>query len=214
MEIDHFAIGVPDLDEAIEEYAPYFGNAIKRGGRHPDFGTHNALVGIGENIYLEFIAPDKDAPEPKQPRPVNLDNLVSPGLATWIVRSDNLDAAVRKAIDAGYDPGIIVPASRTTPDGETLTWRLTVGAPLRDGGPIPFLIDWQDTPHPSTTAPSESRLHSFKILSPRHESLNEVFAALGIDQRAEPHEIEQMQLTLQTPKGLLNFESAKMKATQ
>ena len=69
---------------------------------------------------------------------------MAPRLATWAVRTTDLNAAVTAARRCGYDPGAVVAMSRRTTAGDLLEWRLTLpDAPLYDGL-VPFLIDWGD----------------------------------------------------------------------
>ena len=70
--------------------------------------------------------------------------------------------------------------SRTTPDGQVLRWRLTRRHPSTVSV-IPLLIDWGDTPHPSTTAPAGTSLTAFDAAHPEPEEMGIVLAALGLE---------------------------------
>ena len=62
------------------------------GGRHARFGTHNRLLGLGPDLYLEVIAPDPDAAPFEGPRWFGLDTPPPvPRLANWIVAVADMD---------------------------------------------------------------------------------------------------------------------------
>ena len=52
------------------------------GGSHPGLGTHNALLSLGDESYLEIIAPDPTQPKPDHPRIFGLDEGWPDGLLT------------------------------------------------------------------------------------------------------------------------------------
>ncbi len=56
-QIDHLVIGVADLDAGIREFEELTGIRPVYGGEHPNLGTHNALISLGDRTYLEILAP-------------------------------------------------------------------------------------------------------------------------------------------------------------
>ena len=76
--------------------------ATVAGGRHALMGTHNRLMALGEETYLEIIAIDPEAPPPARPRWFALDAPAmrrawtrGPALVHWVARTDDIDAARR-----------------------------------------------------------------------------------------------------------------------
>ena len=57
LQIDHLVIGVADLDAGIREFEELTGIRPAYGGEHPNLGTHNALISLGNRTYLELLAP-------------------------------------------------------------------------------------------------------------------------------------------------------------
>jgi hypothetical protein len=55
--IDHLVYAAPNLDSAIDDLEERFGVRATLGGQHPAFGTKNALMSLGTDVYLEIIAP-------------------------------------------------------------------------------------------------------------------------------------------------------------
>jgi hypothetical protein len=133
-------------------------------------------LGLGGAAFLEVIGPDPGQPDPAGPRPFGIDELTEPGLVGWAVATDDLDGTIARARAAGHDPGAATEMSRRRPDGELLRWRLT---PPRTG-PLPFLIDWGDTPHPARGLPVV-RLLSFECVHPEPEAVREDLSALGVE---------------------------------
>lgn len=177
--LDHLVYATPTLDETVAELARR-GVATVPGGQHVGVGTRNHLADLGGGAYLEVIGPDPEQPAPGGPRPFGVDTLEGAALVAWAARpSRPLDAVVADLRAAGYDPGAVADMSRRRDDGSLLSWRLT----LRDEptGPFPFLIDWLDSPHPSSSLPSGVVLESFTIAPSDPDLLRRVLAAIDPD---------------------------------
>lgn len=59
--IDHLVYAAPDLEEGIARLERLLGVRASPGGQHLAWGTRNALIALGDEVYLEIIGPD---PEP------------------------------------------------------------------------------------------------------------------------------------------------------
>jgi Glyoxalase-like domain len=53
--IDHIVFGCSDLERGMDEIEQLLGIRPVPGGRHIQFGTHNALLSLGPATYLEVI---------------------------------------------------------------------------------------------------------------------------------------------------------------
>lgn len=182
--LDHLVLAVPELETAVAEIRREWGCAVHPGGRHPRWGSWNAVVPLEGGAYLEIIAPHPDPPEVGR-RVFGLDHVTEPVLATWAVRpvgagpGGEVEALAGALRDAGVDPGPLQSGSRRTPDGRLLTWRLTDPFAGRLDGTVPFLIDWGGTPHPSGVGEAEAALASLAVGHPEGPRLSGALAALG-----------------------------------
>lgn len=136
--IDHIVITAPNLAVGVEFVRRSLGVMPQVGGEHPKTGTHNYFLRLGEKVYLEIISVNPDAPRPDRPRWFQLDQMDSiqaPRLATWIVRTDDIHAAVAAS---PVSLGNVEPMSR----GQ-LNWLITIpkdgSLPLQ--GVAPTLIN-------------------------------------------------------------------------
>ncbi|ATQ77424.1 hypothetical protein CR152_25175 [Massilia violaceinigra] len=147
-QIDHITVTAPTLAEGAAWVREALGVSAAPGGKHPNMGTHNLLLRLGDALFLEIIAVDPDAPAPGRPRWFALDTLgagSAPALSAWIARTDNI-AAVASAADA------VAPLGPVTPMGRgARNWLITIpadgGMPMDGVGPA--LIEWDAGPHPA-----------------------------------------------------------------
>ena len=202
--VDHIVYAVPDLDIAVPDLEERLGVRPAYGGAHPGAGSHNALLGLGDEAYLEIIAPDPNQPDPPgRPRPFGLDDLTAPRLVGWAAKATDLAARVALARLGGFDPGPDRTMRRVRPDGVELVWTLTSAGPALDGL-VPFLIDWEETPHPAATAPGGCRLTALSGRHPRPAEVEAALAALGLTLPVEAGAAA-LVATLDTPNGVVQL---------
>ncbi len=173
-------LATPDLLATTKVVAARTGVVPVAGGRHLGIGTANTLLGLGGGAYLEIIGPDPQAAAGHAPRPFLIDELDDARLVTWAVHPPDLDATLTTARDCGYDPGTAYPMQRRTDDGQLLRWRLTRAEYERSDGLVPFLIDWGDTPHPTSRPLPEVGLRQFTGTHPDPDTVGRLLAALGV----------------------------------
>ena len=199
MLIDHLVYKAADLAGAVAEVEELLGVRARAGGQHIGLGTHNALLTLGPQTYLEIIAPDPGQPEPSVPRPFGLDGISRGGLIGWAIACQDIDAAVADARRRGYDPGEVADMQRTGPTGAVLRARLTLN--VMPGGLVPFLISWGDTEHPARSAPHGLILESFHLEHPNPASLAPLLTALGADAEIRPAATPALIARLSGPNG-------------
>jgi Glyoxalase-like domain len=196
LEFDHIAVSARTLDEGVRAVEVALGVTLSAIGHHPHMGTHNRLLGLGPDLYLEVIAIDPDAPAPAWPRWFGLDRFAGPPRITnWVCRTNDLDAALAAAPDGA---GIATPLSR----GD-FRWRFGIPAtgvlPFADA--YPALIEWQGDLHPAQRLPDQGiRLTRFEVVSPDAYALR---AALPL---ADPRVMiatgpKSFRATFDTPRG-------------
>lgn len=205
MQLDHLLYVGPDLDELVGGLAHLSGLHATVGGRHPGQGTHNALLGLGKDRYLELMAPDphqagvaahetgparggtppgSTAPGTTRPGTTppgtflgSIAYATTPQVFTWCAKARNVDAFAAAARALGLDV-TIYGGSRETPAGATLRWDLMIVGGHGLGGQVPFFIDWHDSPHPARTMRADLVLTGLRLLHPDPEALDDLLHAL------------------------------------
>lgn len=165
--LDHLAVACCDLAEGTAWVEAQLGVRMQPGGKHLRYGTHNTLLGLGDDLYLEVIAKDPDAAPDEGPAWFGLDQFSGkPRLGNWICQSDDLASAPAYA-------GL--PQSLTRGD---LVWQITVpeDGSLPYGGAYPTLIQWAaGTVHPARRlADTGCRLVTFTITHPEADHLRRI----------------------------------------
>lgn len=201
--IDHLLWAVPDLEQGIDHFERLTGVRPVFGGAHPGRGTHNALASLGGGQYIELIAPDpaQDASTRQTGLAAAVAAVREPALLTFVIAYPELEALGAAAARAGIAFRGPVAASRVQPDGSVLRWRLghTDATPFGLG--VPFYIDWQDSVHPSTSAPGGLSLQSFEVLHPEADALRTLFGTLGFAVGVRHGEQASLRAVLDTPLG-------------
>jgi hypothetical protein len=190
---DHLVIAANSLGEGVEWVTARFGVAPETGGQHQRMGTHNAVMRLGDGVYLEIIAIDPSLPQPPHPRWFSLDDLgtrealaISPRLIGWIARTDDIAAATAAS---PISPGAAEAMSR----GE-FYWQISItpDGSLPEGGAFPHLIQWGGgMTHPSARLLDRGvTLTQFTIRHPDPARLHAAFSAIGLDAGRDSIQIE------------------------
>jgi hypothetical protein len=178
--IDHLIFTAATLEQGMDEIEKRLGVRPVPGGRHPDFGTHNALLSLGNSTYLEVMAPDPHLQAPA--KGVLFQNVYQrpPGLTTWVYRFSNLQEKIFNVKSSELEIGDVLPGNRQKPDGTVLSWQLTDPYAFPLQGAIPFLIDWGTTLHPATTTPEAGVFQKLRIEHPNPDRVKAALMALDI----------------------------------
>lgn len=212
--IDHIVIAALSLEQGTEYIRNELGVSIPKGGFHATMGTHNHLMQLGNDAYLELIAIHPEADIPAHPRWFGLDDRLmreslqkGPRLITWVMNTSNIDQVVKIA---GIDIGTPTQLQR---DG--LRWQiaLTDDGRLLGNGMLPYVIQWHSQPHPSTTmADKDCRLLSLEIYHNRPDWIIQKLKSIGAESlvTVQPLHDEQapyLLATIDTPGGEKSISS-------
>ncbi|WP_424975447.1 VOC family protein [Dinoroseobacter sp. S124A] len=193
LRFDHIAIAATRLEDGVAWLEERLGVALAPGGQHPAMGTHNRLLSLGPDLYLEVIAIDPDAAPPGRARWFGLDRFEGPPrLQSWIVAAP---------------PGMARPAYAGPPVALSrgdLRWSFTV----LDTGALPFdgvgppIITWEKGGHPTEKlADCGVRLTGLRVTHPRADALREALTGLQADLVEITEGPAALSVTLRTPKG-------------
>jgi hypothetical protein len=197
--LDHLAVVCADLAEGSAWVETALGAKLAAGGKHARYGTHNRLLGLGPDLYLEVIAPDPEA-APQGPRWFGLDAASgAPRLGNWIVACSDLGAALAASPGGAGEPVDL--------ERGDLKWRIAVpeDGSLPMAGGWPTLIEWaQGTRHPATRlADSGLRLSQLTIHHPEAGRIAKALAPRLADLRIafEPAPTPSLSAIFLTPVG-------------
>jgi hypothetical protein len=100
--LDHILLGISDLERGIAWVEQRTGVRAVFGGVHPGRGTQNALLSLGPRRYLEIIAPDPKQPLQSEGPAQPLASMHEPHLFNWAVHTEDIVAAAKGAVAAGF----------------------------------------------------------------------------------------------------------------
>lgn len=200
-QVDHLVYATTDLARGIADMAQLTGVLASPGGQHPGRGTHNALLSLGPNAYLEIIARDPAQPEPSEPRAFGLDTLSAPRLVTWAAKGTQLDQMHRAAADSNIALGTVSSGSRRRPDGVLLSWQFTDPAVEIADGIVPFFIDWGSSPHPALSAARGATLIGLRAEHPDARRVQQMLQQLGLKLTVSKGSLPALIATIDGPRG-------------
>lgn len=155
-ELDHIAVVAPDLTTGLAWVRETLGVEPQPGGKHPEMGTHNCLLRLGDSVFLEVIAADPAAGKPSphkrwfgldDPVQVRRDWRDGRRLRGWVARCTDLTATLGTR-------GPTLGFAKTVSRGDR-RWQFSVradGSLPADGG-LPHLIDWGEAGPPGSAMP-------------------------------------------------------------
>ena len=206
LSIDHLVIAARTLEEGASWVESRLGVAPAGGGKHALMGTHNRLLALGGNTYLEIIAVDPLAPAPARMRWYALDAPAmrarlerGPALIHWVADTPDIEKAVAAA---PMDLGEIVDVERGR-----YRWRISVA---RDGslpaaGVFPSLIQWLGERPGAALPDSGCGLESLDLGHPRATAIYKSLRKLGLGE-GEPVEFTDAEpaivARIRTPGGM------------
>lgn len=207
--LDHLVVAATTLADGIEYVAEVMGAVAHPGGQHVAMGTHNALLRLGKDVYLEIIAVDPSLPRPARPRWFDLDDIAlqaelveRPRLIHWVARTLDIEAATQRC---PMPLGTIHPMSRGA-----YRWRITIpeDGKLPAKGVLPTLIQWDVPAHPSSALPDSSV--SLAMLAATHTEpapVRAALAALGLEGTLSVAYDRETRLAamLRTPRGMVTL---------
>lgn len=184
--LDHLVLGTSDLVKGGAWLERFLGVKLSPRGTHPRMGTHNRLLSLGPQSYLELIAIDIDAEPPFKPRWFGLDTrdvqeriAARPRLIGWVARTGDVDQLMQKT--GGLLGGIYSMERGNEP--EKYRWRITIpedGHPV-EGGLVPHLIQWDVPFHPCDRLPDQQcRFEWMEAAHPNPAKVNYLLTELGL----------------------------------
>lgn len=207
LKLDHLTIIAPSLEIGAAHVRDQLGMQMQVGGRHPQMGTHNLLLRLGDDVFLEVIAVDPAAALPHRARWFGLDDAdtvqseweAGKRLRGWVAQTRDLDVAL-----AAHGPLL---GEKTRVSRGDRSWEFAVprdGA-LPAGGAAPSVIDWGDRRSPAPAmADHGARLLSFHIEHPDAAWVSDLYARLDVATPPEVHRGERIRYRaiIDTPGGI------------
>jgi len=206
--LDHLIVGADSLARAVPELERFLGVSLSGGGKHVTMGTHNKLLRLGNDAYLEVLAIDPEGTRPERPRWVGLDEpetrarlAEGPRLLHWSARVDTT-----KPPELPLDIGPFERFQR----GD-FAWELTVRGDgrLAADGLAPSLIHWEGS-HPVERLPDVGvTLETLELEHPRAGEVQRQLDALGLSIRCSEAAVPRVTAHLRTPAGTRTIRSTE-----
>jgi hypothetical protein len=208
--LDHLVVIAPALDAGVRFVEQSLGCVMQAGGQHVRMGTHNALLKIGEQSYLEVIAVDPTLPAATRSRWFGLDTLSpsqKPRLATWVMRTPDMESTLHSA---HFDFGPVQPMSRGA-----LNWLITIpdDGCLLCHGLMPSLIQWKTETLPASRLPDSGvSLVHLELYHPRIPDLQDCLQRCHLEGLVTFHSCPEsatpaLKAVLQTSRGIVVLSS-------
>lgn len=183
LQLDHLTVIAPTLAEGVAHVRHCLDLDVPFGRQHPYMGTHNHLLRLGSDVYLEIVAIDPSAPPPGRPRWFGLDDSKAVRkawdaglrLRGWVARVADIDAVLPRHED------VLGQKVRLQAGESHFFFAIPADGSLPAGGVAPSVIDRVGRPPPVTTmADLGARLRDFVIEHPQPDQVIALYEALGI----------------------------------
>jgi hypothetical protein len=212
--IDHLVVVADTLEQGRAYIEKTLGVSMLNGGEHPKMGTHNCLLNLGNEVYLEVIAINPAATALPYSRWFGMDEphqrqrvVQKPFLATFVAKTNDIATACSLAPEVGLIRSM---------ERARFQWQITVrddGA-LVEGGTMPILIEWPGNVHPTHGMPNSGcRLLRLDVFHARPKVLETHWQRIGlladdhlVLQEAESDGLVRLMASISTPNGIRHLE--------
>ncbi|HEY0190091.1 MAG TPA: VOC family protein, partial [Kofleriaceae bacterium] len=141
--LDHLSVIAPSLAEGVAHVRDCLGIDVPFGRKHTHMSTHNHLLKLGDEVYLEVIAIDDDAPPITGPRWFGLDDRehvraawdAGQRLRGWVASTDQLER------DLAQHPGVYGERREFFAGSSSYLFAVPADGGLPMHGVAPSLID-------------------------------------------------------------------------
>ncbi len=169
--LDHIVLGAVTLEEGTEYVEHILQAKLSNIGYHKNMGTHNRVIRISDEVYLEVIAIDPKIKNIKNKKWFNLDNLnlqsklkKLPQIIGYVI--ENKDISISKYYDPFFE------ASRAN-----FRWQFAMptsknnilDSQIIETGVIPSLISWKSEKPIHQMKKNQFELISFEIEIPKNK---------------------------------------------
>ncbi len=201
--IDHIVYAVPNLQQGMDDFEKLSGVRPTYGGKHLHQGTHNALVNLGENIYFELLAIDPDNNNVPAPLWMGMNLITEPTITRFAIKSNDMerDCSILEKINpllAETKTGM-----REKKDGTILNWRLSIPLASPKIEMIPFLLDWQDSQHPTESLKQNCSIIDFRLHHPAASTLKKQLIPFELGLEIMESDTIAFELKVKSPNGTL-----------
>jgi hypothetical protein len=206
--LDHIAVFAPTLQAGLDHVRASLGVEPGPGGQHPAMGTHNRLLRLGADLFLEVIAIDPSLPAPTGHRPwFELGDTAATG-AHWtagrrlrgmVARTHEVDAVVAMVPELGA-PMRVTRGTRQ--------WRFAIRGDgmLPAKGALPHVMDWEAQGPAGPTLPDQGcRLVDLVLETPEPlDAIARQFHRLGFERapRLTAGAATRLIAAIETPSGV------------
>ncbi len=183
LKLDHLAIIAPSLEAGAAYVRETLGVDMPTGGKHPQMGTHNLLLRLGADVFLEVIAVNPEAERPKRRRWFGLDDPEAVQAAwdegrplrAWVARTSDFASVLARHSD------LLGRQEKVSRGDREWLFAVADDGSLPCGGIAPSVMDWGARGTPAPSMPDFGlRLKSFQIEHPDADRVQELYADLEI----------------------------------
>lgn len=202
-QVDHVILGVSDLERGIAQFVERTGVQPIRGGLHPHYGTHNALIATGPAQYIEILAPAPGATLVAFLEPLRLMESLTP--IAWVVQTADVTHAAQWLAANDFPMIPPTPGTRAQPDGGTLTWTLLSPNPAASRA-LPTFIQWgASAVHPASRLPRAARILSIELRDPQPERMERLLSILELPVRVTYADSSAIAVDIESAAGRVRF---------
>ncbi len=178
--LDHLVVAASTLEQGTSYVKDMLGSEPYGGGKHLQQGTHNQVMRLGDDVYLEVIAPDPASDI--KPRWFSLGDeamleslQTAPRLVAYVARTDDLTTLLK---ETKY------PLEARAAQRGSLRWSFgfSKDGQLLETGLLPNLIQW-GSDHPAWTM-KDSGCHLVRLqgVHPQPASIQQTLQGLGFSE--------------------------------